>query len=203
MNYGILASYRDKFTLLKEKHLTDEEFIFYEYAIHLADFDDKHIGKFGTFPRLTNEKLGDGLGWKIDKTGRNFKSLIKKGFLKMRNDDRVEVIGFDRYIPKNAFKQKKIAPYLQEVTAEVRSEYAKMLSKNEDLRNTRLTSATKSSVISDIGSYKVNTLLLRSSEEYEAIVKELRFTGTDASDLEWIDRDMAARKLWNSNRQTK
>ena len=83
MNYGILASYRDKFTLLKEKHLTDEEFIFYEYAIHLADFDDKHIGKFGTFPRLTNEKLGDGLGWKIDKTGRNFKSLIKKGFLKI------------------------------------------------------------------------------------------------------------------------
>lgn len=187
MKSGVLMSYRDKFKLIISGLLTDTEFVLYECCIHLADFDEKHVGVFGTLPPLTKEQLANEVGWKEDKTRRNFNVLAKKGFLKLRIDTRIEVVGFDRYLPKNAFTQKEIAAYLREETAKVSLENAKMQRQKADLPKTCVVLATESSTKSDIGSYKVNTFISRSSEEYEAIVKKLKFLYTNASDLEWID----------------
>ncbi len=185
MNRGILAFYRDKFNLVKSGWLSEPELVLYEYCISIADFDVRHVN-FGTFSQLINEKLGTGLGWKVDKTRRNFRNLIEKGLLRVLHNDRVKVVGFDRYLPTNAFEQKEITVYLLTETAKVRSENAKMLEENANLPNQGTVLDTKATVISDIGSYKVNTVL-RSIEEYEEIVKGLGFTSTDASDLAWID----------------
>lgn len=188
MKSGVLMSYRDKFKLIISGLLTDTEFVLYECCIHLADFDEKHVGAFGTLPPLTKEQLANEVGWKEDKTRRNFNELAKKGFLKLRIDTRIEVVGFDRYLPKNAFTQKEIATYLREETAKVSLENAEMLSKNANLPNQSTVLATKTISISDTDSYKVNTFIKRSRADYEVIVKELKFLYTDASDLEWIDK---------------
>lgn len=194
MKNGVLASYRDKFKLLKDKFLKDEEFILYDYCVHLADFDEKH-DNFGTFERDTNEVLGSGLGWSGDKLRRNFNALLNKGALRLMGNRLVEVVGFTIYLPKQAFALKKSNDYLSGLFAEVSSENAIMQTSNANLRKTDRILATKTVAISDISSYKVATINRRGREEYESIVRELGFTHTDTTDLEWIDNHVISKNI--------
>lgn len=186
MKNGVLASYRDKFVFLKQGFLKDEELVAYDYFIHLADFDENH-DKFGTFERLTNEVLGSGLGWSGDKLRRNLNALLNKGMLKLKNKKVIEVVGFSIYLPKYAFRQKKSDEYLSGLFAEVRSENAKMLIQKADLLKSDGDLATKSTVISDIGSYKVNTSYQRSKKEYDLVVEEGNYKYLTADDMRWLD----------------
>lgn len=161
MKTGVIASYRDKFILLRENFLTDEQFILYEYCIHQADFDENHIGKFGTFKNSYKE-LGDELGWSEDKIGRNIKILLKKGLLKSKGNKTFEVVDFYRFIPKYAFKrvrEKAETPYLQRMIAGLRTQSAEVQKKDADLQisNPHLDTITPS--ISDTISSKITSFI--------------------------------------------
>lgn len=192
---GILASYREKFLLLKEKVLKDEEFVLYDFCVHQADFDEKHFGKFGTFQQ-TNKELAEGLGWSEDKVCRNIKTLFEKGFLR-KIDRKTEVVDFFRFIPRIAFKrtkQKEEIAYLQEKIAKVRSQVANLHEESAKLHNSAPDLATNNTSISDISSYKVSPFIPRSYEDYKRIKEEYGFTMLTEEDMKWIDENITEDK---------
>lgn len=122
---GFIVSYRKKFLLLKKRRLTDEEFVLRDYCIHVADWDETHIGKFGTF-RETNKRLAEGLGCSESKVSRLKNSLVAKGELIKRSDDRMEIPSYWKYLPKNAYKLTKKREGLSNKFSKMKGEYAEL-----------------------------------------------------------------------------
>lgn len=192
MKTGILASYREKFLLLKEKCLTDQEFILYDYCVHQADFDENHKGKFGTFEK-TNIELAKGLGWSDDKVGRNINKLILRGLLKKNDRRTIEIIDYYRFLPTHAFdrtKEGKELAYLREKIAKMRSQVANSREETAKLRNPTTNLVTNNTPISDIGSYKVNSFVTRSFADYKRIKEEGGYTTLTEEDMKWIDANI-------------
>lgn len=102
MKTGVLASYRENIMLIREMILTDEQYVLYQYCINQADFDQKHE-KYGTFIFLPNEFASD-LNCSTDKIGRGLKRLLRVGLLKTVGRKQLQVVEFQRYIPKNAYE---------------------------------------------------------------------------------------------------
>jgi DNA-binding Lrp family transcriptional regulator len=192
MNTGILASYREKFILLQEKILSDEQFVLYEFCIHQADFDVRHKDKFGTF-QLTNRELGIRLGWSEDKVGRQIKVLLKYGLLIKRDYKTHEVVDFFRYLPKNAFqrvKNKEELAYLQQVIAFIRVESAKIRPENVNLRNNKPILASTLTSISDNFSSKYIPFTKRTYEDYQKIKEKGGYNVLTEDDMKWIDENI-------------
>lgn len=194
MKTGVLASYRDKFLYLKEKVLTDELFILYEYCIHLADFDENHKGKFGTFQKTSNKELGQDLGWSEDKVGRNINALLKKELLKVMGGKQIEVVDYFRFLPKNAFSRVKNGEetaYLQENITKMRFQNAELRQENANLQNKVSDLTTNYASISDIVSSKVNSSLLRTEAEYQEMLDSGQFPTMTIDDMKWIDKNIS------------
>ena len=214
MKKGLLASYRDKFLYLKEKALTDEQFILYEYCIHLADFDENHKDIFGTFQKTSNEELGLGLGWLKDKVARNLTTLLEHGLLKLLENNQIEVVDYYRFLPKNAFcriKSGEETSYLLKNIAKMRSQNAEMREENANLRNSAPDLATNNTPISDVVSSKVNPVTrkvvikqkTRSEEEYQRIYQQGSFQDLTLADMRWIDENVSEQVKIESEDQEK
>lgn len=188
---GVLASYREKFILIRKGFLTDAQFVFYEYCVHLADFDKNHGDKFGTFERVSNEQLGVSLGWSKDKVGRCLNVLVRKGLLKIVMK-RIEVVDFFRFLTKYAYERTgrdEENIYLSELVAVMSSENAKMQPKDAKLQDDRPDLGTKPTSISDIGSYKVN--INNTSNWKTDKNKETSLLSDD--DVKWINDNIKAK----------
>lgn len=93
---GFQKADRKRFILLKDRRLTEEEFVLYELGIALAIWD-KEKEAYGTF-EATNQELADILGWKSDTTAlRHKKSLIRKEFFKEVDKYTIKPIDLERW----------------------------------------------------------------------------------------------------------
>jgi len=77
---GYQKAPRERFKLLKDKVLTTEELVLYEFLIAITDWDSNHE-TYGLFKAI-DEDIAETLGWKSRSTVcKHRKSLFKKGFL--------------------------------------------------------------------------------------------------------------------------
>ncbi len=76
---GYQKANRYRIMLLVTKTLNQEEFILYEIAIAITDWDRRHLETYGLF-KATNSELAYLCGWDSDSTvSRHKKSLLEKG----------------------------------------------------------------------------------------------------------------------------
>ena len=93
---GYQKAPRERFLLLKEGMLTQEEFLIYEFAIAITDWDSRHE-TYGTF-KATNQEIADYLGWKSDTSvSRHKNHLITKGILTKAADGGLKVKNFEKW----------------------------------------------------------------------------------------------------------
>lgn len=97
---GYLKWNRDIFFVLHIQELTQEEFILYLFGLSITDWDvsPSHRETYGSFS-ATNRDIADAMGLKSDSTiSRTKKSLIKKEFFVVRDDGRIVVKDFERWL---------------------------------------------------------------------------------------------------------
>lgn len=93
---GYQRAYRDRFFLLYNKTLTQEEFILYEVGIAITTWDKSKEG-YGTF-QATNDELSEILGWDSGTTAlRHKNSLIKKGLFVQVNKYLIKPKEFEKW----------------------------------------------------------------------------------------------------------
>lgn len=94
---GYQKAPRDRFFLLYNKTLTQEEFVLYELGIAITDWDREHTETYGTF-QATNQELAEILGWDSDTTALRHKdSLIQRGLFIQVNEDLIKPKGFEKW----------------------------------------------------------------------------------------------------------
>lgn len=105
---GYQRAPKERFRLFTSSHrLTPQEFILYEFAIAITDWDRKHT-TYGTF-NGSNKNIADVLGWKSDVTVlRLKKSLIKKRLFIPTADEDLRVNGFDKWELRKAAKNQLV-----------------------------------------------------------------------------------------------
>ncbi|OGG08866.1 hypothetical protein A2154_02225 [Candidatus Gottesmanbacteria bacterium RBG_16_43_7] len=162
---GFLAAPRERFNLLRDGLLTDEEFIFYECCIAQAGWDDER-DTFGMY-RAPNTVMGGLLGWSEDKTARCRRGLLKKGYLTPDQSDSFVVKNFENYLFRLAFNKVKKDRYkkaeLQTKDANIPDEQADLHVLPANLHSTESALVSNNSPnkpfqtsISDISSYKTS-----------------------------------------------
>lgn len=191
MKTGVLASYRENILLIREMVLTDEQYVLYQYCINQADFDQRHE-KFGMF-EFTPREIANDLNCGKDKIGRGIKRLLRVGLLKIVGNKQLQVVEFQRYIPKNAYeitKNKEQVAFLRNIIANVQAQNALLRPKNAIMRQSDKGIASDGDAISDKTSSRVNNFPLRTIDEYRRIKEELGFTALTEDDMAWIDANV-------------
>ncbi|MEK7095639.1 MAG: hypothetical protein AAB917_03190 [Patescibacteria group bacterium] len=167
---------RDRFLHSRRLRLNDYEFLIWEAYSAFSDWNKKHIEDCGTF-EVTDLETASVLGWSSAKTCRTRNSILKKGL--------ITKIDLRRY---RVHDLKEVASVNFE-SAPVQEDVAVAQEKIASVQVERGYFSSPSLV-----SYK-NVFVSCLKVEYEAIVKELKFLYTDASDLEWIDSDIYRRQI--------
>lgn len=94
---GYQKAPRDRFQLLSNKVLSQEELALYELGIAITDWDEEHTETYGTF-QATDIDLAGILGWKVASTvNRHRRSLITKGWFIEREDSRITAKDFHQW----------------------------------------------------------------------------------------------------------
>ncbi len=133
---GYQKAPRARFKLLLEGRVTQEEFLLYELAVAITDWDPRHE-TYGTF-EATNQELAEPLGWKSDTTALTHKkSLIRKNLFIVVDGNRIKAKGFDKWQLRtlNPSKNKDETAEKQLNTSKIEdkpSEIKKNLSQNND-----------------------------------------------------------------------
>lgn len=140
---GYQKAPRERFLLLKDGTITQEEFLLYELAIAITDWDSKHE-TYGTF-RATNQEIADILRWKSDTSVLRYKkNLITKGFLTTTDDGSLKVKDFEKWqLRGNASKNESL-------NAEIQSYSAKSENRNAETKEDRIQSSAYSLVSSKV-----------------------------------------------------
>ena len=104
---GYQKAARDRFKLLRDKTLTVEEFVLYEFYIAITDWDPAH-DMYGRF-KTTDENVAKILGWNSRSTVCiHRQSLDNKGFLSYDEEGWISPKGFiDWELRKSGFFPKK------------------------------------------------------------------------------------------------
>lgn len=174
---GYQKAPRDRFFLLKDKILTQEELLLYELGIAITDWDRTHIDTYGTF-QATNIEMAELLGWVSDSTVSRLKtSLIKKGYFLPFND-KIKVLGFRKWELRQTHVDK------QDEIAEMQVESANMQESPSKMQENRSYSPDYS-LVSSKGSFS-----LRSDEEYQKIKEEMGYEELIVDDMKWIDENV-------------
>ncbi len=168
---------KDRFFLLSNGLISQEEFLLCEFAIAICDWDMDHEDNYGTF-EATNGQIAEILGWKSASTvSRLRKSLTNKGFF-IVTGDRTKVKDFDRWrVNKRS-------------CAKTHSDSANSNNDNANLHKecANLQDIQPQKPVSPLGSYKDSVGFFRSDQEYQRIYEEmgspLDFT---IEDMKWID----------------
>ena len=129
---GYQRASRERFLLLKNKILTHEEFIVYELAIAVTDWDRDH-DTYGTFDG-TNQEIANLLGWKSDSTvSRHIQKLLKKGYLIKDSNGLLSPRDFEEWelrkssqakMQEGIAKTQVFSAEMQKFPAEKRDDYA-------------------------------------------------------------------------------
>ena len=199
---GYQRGFKGRFLLLKNRILTDEEFILLDLSFSvLADWDKKnHSDNYGTFS-YTQEEIGFFLGWDKTKVCRWSNKLFKKNFWVKRLDNRIMVVGFDITEHLTEITKEKGVVNLQEYISERQLDDVKMKQKIEKLQ---LNIPKENSIIRTQGVVKIQSLAskkplvsskgrfntLKTDEEYQKIKKEGIYTLLTIDDMKWIDQNV-------------
>lgn len=166
---GYQKAPRARFKLLSEGRLTQEEFLLYELAVAITDWDFKHE-TYGTF-KATNQELADLLGWKSDTTALKHKrSLIKKGIFFVVNSDGIKAKGFDKWQLRTLNPSKK-----EDETAEKQLNVSKIEDKPSEIKEDQSQNSNYSLVSSKVD-LSLNSSLpdeSLSDEELDRIIKDI------------------------------
>lgn len=174
---GYQKAPRDRFLLLRDKKLTQEEFLVYEVGIDLTDWDGRHTETYGTF-QATNREIAEILGWKSDSTVSRYRaSLIKKGYFRLTPSSRLKALDFDK-------RQLRKPANMQITRAEMQEEVAKMQTTSANIEENR----SENSVYSLVSSK--GSVSLRTDEEYQAIKEEMGYKELTVEDMKWIDQNV-------------
>jgi hypothetical protein len=168
---GYQKSPRDRFFLLKDGVLTQEEFILYELGIAITDWDRSHIETYGTF-FATNLELAESLGWKSDSTASRYKiNLLEKGFFVPVGEERLRAKDFSLWeLKKSSLKTQEISANNGDQVSNLHEPSAKM-QENQS-------SDVNSSLVSFKGGVRVNEKRSGvnedlSDEEIDQIIREI------------------------------
>lgn len=183
---GYQKADRNRFLLLANGTLTQEEFLVYELAVAITDWDPKHTDTYGTFAG-TNIQIASLLGWKSDSSVcRLKKRLIKKNIF-IEVNERLRVFDFEKWqLRKNpAEKQPEVA--------EIEPPTAKTQTPVANLQPIRVQRPDYS-----LGSFKGEYKFSVNKEEYlslKAKVEELyRLIGN-----KWFDTDPQIQRFVNQH----
>lgn len=132
---GYQKAPKERFRLFTSAHkLTPQEFILYEFAIAITDWD-RHHTTFGTFAG-SNKQIADLLGWKSDATVlRLKKALIKKKLFSPSDDERLVVNGFAKWELRKSEKNQPIPAnnqYTSDKTQELPEKNQRNYSQNSE-----------------------------------------------------------------------
>lgn len=195
---GYTRTFKGKYLLLQNKTLSDEEFILWDFSFSvLADWDKNHLDKYGEF-FFTQDQIAEALGWHKTKVNRLSQSLSNKGLWQKQGDRKIRVVGFEIQESFSEITKKKGVINLQEYISNIELQIPKIKHKDSEIKHfqskdkVRLTenNVPKTQQIvskAPLVSSKVN---VRSTEEYERIIKEENLTGMTPDDLAWIDNNL-------------
>lgn len=177
---GYQKAPRDRFELLINKVLNQEEFILYEFGIAITDWDIEHVETYGTF-EATNKEIAMALGWKSDSTvSRHKKSLIKKGLFYIENSGLISPKDFDKWQLRKFLPAK-----IHESPAHAQTQPANIQDSSSKMQENR-----GQEEVYSLSFFKGNSSLLRKEEEYQKIYKEGGYTLLTPDDMRWIDENI-------------
>lgn len=181
---GYQKAPRDRFNLLQQHILTQEEFLIYELAIAITDWDDDH-STYGTF-KATNKELAQILGWSSDSPVVRYKqSLIRKGYLRALSSGFIQAIDFEAWQIRKPYQKNSSSEVakLQPLPANLQHEHAEMQTEAAKLQEFPAQKTNYS-----LGSFKGESMVSRSNEDYLSMWEERgRPADFGVDDMKWID----------------
>lgn len=203
---GYRSSHRNRWLFLKNRLLSLQEFLLFEFYLDQMDFDANH-DKFGCFEFYVDE-IAQFIPRKEDCITSWHKSLIKKGFITLHDKRRslYKIKNPERYFTNfkgkaaKFCKEEKSCPSLEFFLQNVCffPEKLEEIQKNKTIQLKKKPSKALSSSkvefrVNSIGKKKVVIIRQepRSQEEYRNIHKEGRFSPQfTTDDMEWIDKNI-------------
>lgn len=199
---GYHRTFRGRFLLLKNRALTDKEFILWDFSFSvLADWDEKnHPDTYGSFGH-NQEEIGLLLGWHKTKVCRLSQGLFQKGFWTKRPDKRIAVVGYN--ITKNLTeitKEGRIVDlqeyllksqlYVAKIEQPVPNLQENVPKGNGNSQAQKVAKLQQRNFKASLVSSKVNSNVLRSEEEYQRIWEKGDYKMLTIDDMKWIDRNI-------------
>jgi hypothetical protein len=147
--------------------LTPQEFVLYEFAIAITDWDPRH-DTYGTFTG-SNQDIADVLGWKSDVTVLRLKrSLIKKGLFLPAEDTLLKARGFESWKVRKSTDSQETP-----INSQIPSSKKQDSSDKSQPKQAQITNYSLGSYKDSIGSFKdTNGLTDEEIKEINEIVKE-------------------------------
>ncbi|OGE72140.1 hypothetical protein A3H40_02110 [Candidatus Daviesbacteria bacterium RIFCSPLOWO2_02_FULL_38_15] len=134
---GYYKSPKAKFLLIKERRLTSEEFLLYEFGIAIASWDPNRPEIYGIFS-APNIQIAEILGWKRDSSVSRYKKrLIEKGFF-IEEPAGIRLLGFEKWQIKKWDKKPEESATLQDEVAKVQKQSAKTQENQPQINNSSL-----------------------------------------------------------------
>ena len=187
--------FKGRFLLLKDKVLNDREFLLWDLSFSLlADWDKQHGDTYGSFD-YTWQEIGYFLGWEKSKVCRTAKKLINLKLWIRNEDGRLYLTGYE--ILENLTEITKIKKVvdLRQFIADIQNGNANLIlevatptpyfSKEIDPPQAQTVAKMEHNTPkAPLGSYKDDSVSLRSDKEYEALSKELNYPVQDLKDMD-------------------
>ena len=170
--------FKGRFLLLKDKVLNDREFLLWDLSFSLlADWDKQHGDTYGSFD-YTWQEIGYFLGWEKSKVCRTAKKLINLKLWIRNEDGRLYLTGYE--ILENLTEITKIKKVvdLRQFIADIQNGNANLIlevatptpyfSKEIDPPQAQTVAKMEHNTPkAPLGSYKDDSVSLRSDKEYE------------------------------------
>jgi len=214
---GYRASHRNRWLLIKNRVLTPQEFLLFEYYLDSMDFDSRH-SNFGTFEAYLDEVALD-FDKKPDTIQDWHNKLLSKSFIELVNKKRrlFKVKSPERYgtiLGCNArefVKNEKNTPTLDFILQNIcfTPEKAKINPSKNTILALNNTSKHLGSFKGELGlpsiDFKKVVVIkqsVRSDEEYQKMSQDGDF-GLSPEDMKWIDRNALEKIEIKSDEQEK
>lgn len=198
MNFnGYTATHRNKWLLLQHKTLTLQELCLFDFLQHIMDFDPNHGEKFGMYyfyPEeiapvfcRTTESVRD---WHNSLLRKQFSATVKKerSLYKLLHPERY-LTNSNKMGKAHEFAKVENSQPLEiilENTCFFPAKLEKIL-KTKEKNPTNATHLPQDGPTIAKGSYKVDSSIYRSSDQYKRIYKGGGYLGLVPEDMSWLD----------------
>lgn len=198
---GYHKTFRGRFLFLRNKILTEGEFVLWDLSFNvLADWDKNHIETYGTFP-YTWADIAFLLGCSESIICRRSEKLFKHHLWERLINGSIKVSGIEIIDLLAEITKKEGVVDLQDYLAKTQSYNAKLHENNvklqriypkeeipdcaQNLAKTQI-SASKAHLVS----FKGESRVIRTDEEYQKILEEGGYTRLTVEDMKWIDENV-------------